>query len=192
MDNLKGMGWMTLAMLAFAITDMTIIFTWPRASAGADDASSLAIGGAISSHLGAAAGPSLAVARAPDAPGDGAQCSPRCWPPSTSSARSALIPLSTLSAVIQANPLLVTLGAALFLGEEVGWRRWSAIAVGLFGVLLIIRPGSEGFDPNIWLAVVAAVGLSLRDLATRPVPGACRRRCWRATALRRWHWRGSS
>jgi drug/metabolite transporter (DMT)-like permease len=81
-----------------------------------------------------------------------------------------LIPLSTLSAVIQANPLLVTLGAALFLGEEVGWRRWLAIAVGLFGVLLIIRPGSEGFDPNIWLAVVAAVGLSLRDLATRPVP----------------------
>jgi drug/metabolite transporter (DMT)-like permease len=82
----------------------------------------------------------------------------------------ALIPLSTLSAVIQANPLLVTLGAALFLGERVGWRRWLAIAVGLFGVLLIIRPGAEGFDASIWLAVAAAIGLSLRDLATRPVP----------------------
>jgi drug/metabolite transporter (DMT)-like permease len=83
----------------------------------------------------------------------------------------ALIPLSTLSAVIQANPLLVTLGAAFFLGEAVGWRRWLAIFVGLFGVLLIIRPGTAGVRrQSIWLAVVAAVGLSLRDLATRPVP----------------------
>jgi drug/metabolite transporter (DMT)-like permease len=82
----------------------------------------------------------------------------------------SLIPLSTLSAVIQANPLLVTLGAALFLGEKVGWRRWLAIFIGLFGVLLIVQPGASGFDPNIWIAVAAAIGLSLRDLATRPVP----------------------
>jgi drug/metabolite transporter (DMT)-like permease len=68
--------------------------------------------------------------------------------------------LSTLSAVIQANPLLVTLGAALFLGERVGWRRWLAILVGLFGVMLIIRPGTAGFDASIWLAVIAAIGLS--------------------------------
>ena len=40
----------------------------------------------------------------------------------------------------------------------------------LFGVLLIVQPGAEGFDPNIWLAVLAAIGLSLRDLSTRPVP----------------------
>ena len=82
----------------------------------------------------------------------------------------SLIQLSTLSAVIQANPLLVTLGAALFLGESVGWRRWLAIGVGLAGVLLILRPGAESFDPNILYAVAAAIGLSLRDLATRRVP----------------------
>lgn len=82
----------------------------------------------------------------------------------------AIAPLATISAILQATPLAVTLGAALFLGEKVGWRRWLAIAVGLFGVLLIVQPGAEGFDPNIWIAVAAAIGLSLRDLATRPVP----------------------
>jgi drug/metabolite transporter (DMT)-like permease len=82
----------------------------------------------------------------------------------------SMMPLSTLSAVIQANPLLVTLGAALFLGEKVGWRRWLAIFIGLGGVLLILRPGVEGFDGTILIAVAAVIGLSLRDLATRPVP----------------------
>lgn len=82
----------------------------------------------------------------------------------------SLIPLSTLSAVIQANPLLVTLGAAVFLREAVGWRRWVAILIGLLGVLVIVQPGANGFDPNILFAVAATIGLSLRDLATRPVP----------------------
>lgn len=82
----------------------------------------------------------------------------------------ALIPFSTFSAIIQANPLLVTLGAALFLGEPVGWRRWTAIFVGLIGVMIIIRPGLEGFDANVWFAVMGVVFLSARDLATRPVP----------------------
>ncbi|MEM1302393.1 MAG: DMT family transporter, partial [Pseudomonadota bacterium] len=65
----------------------------------------------------------------------------------------ALIPLSTASAILQAAPLVVTLGAALFLGETVGWRRWTAILVGLFGVLLIIRPGFAAFDPLALWAV---------------------------------------
>ncbi len=82
----------------------------------------------------------------------------------------SLIPLATISAVIQANPLLVTLGAALFLGEPVGWRRWTAIGVGLIGVLIILRSGFDGVDTNILWAVAAAIGLSLRDLATRPIP----------------------
>lgn len=80
-----------------------------------------------------------------------------------------LIPLSTASAIIQTTPLVVTLGAALFLGETVGWRRWSAILVGLCGVLLVIRPGMTGFDTNALFAVVAVLGLALRDLATRRV-----------------------
>jgi len=79
----------------------------------------------------------------------------------------ALTPLSSASAILQATPLVVTLGAALFLAEPVGWRRWSAILVGFCGVLLIIRPGMEGFTPLSIFAVVGVLGLALRDLATR-------------------------
>ncbi len=81
-----------------------------------------------------------------------------------------LTPISSASAILQATPLVVTLGAALFLGDPVGWRRWSAILVGLFGVILIIRPGMESFQALSLLAVVGVFGLSLRDLATRRVP----------------------
>ena len=81
-----------------------------------------------------------------------------------------LIPLSTASAILQTTPLMVTLGAALFFGEPVGWRRWSAILVGLFGVLLILRPGMDGFDWNALFAVQGMIGLSIRDLATRRAP----------------------
>ncbi|MCZ0812128.1 MAG: DMT family transporter [Pseudomonadota bacterium] len=82
----------------------------------------------------------------------------------------ALTPLSSASAILQATPLAVTLGAALFMGEQVGWRRWSAIIVGFVGVLLVIRPGLEGFEPASLFAVQAVIGLALRDLATRAVP----------------------
>ena len=81
-----------------------------------------------------------------------------------------LTPISSASAILQATPLVVTLGAALFLAEPVGWRRWSAIIVGLMGVLLIIRPGMDSFSPLSLLALLAVFALALRDLATRRVP----------------------
>jgi len=81
----------------------------------------------------------------------------------------ALIPLSTASAILQAAPLLVTLGAAVFFREPVGWRRWGAILVGFGGVLLIIRPGTAGFDWLSLFAVLGVLGLAVRDLATRRV-----------------------
>ncbi|MCY0094986.1 DMT family transporter [Hoeflea ulvae] len=81
-----------------------------------------------------------------------------------------LIPLATLTTILQATPLLVTMGAALVLGEAVGWRRWTAILVGFCGVLLVIRPGFEGFDTNVFWAVLGVVGLAIRDLASRKVP----------------------
>lgn len=84
----------------------------------------------------------------------------------------ALVPLATVSAVLQAMPLVVTLGAAVFMGERVGWRRWSAITVGFAGVLIVIRPGFEGFQPAALWVLVAVLGLGLRDLATRAIPAA--------------------
>jgi drug/metabolite transporter (DMT)-like permease len=82
----------------------------------------------------------------------------------------ALVPLATVTTILQAAPLFVTMGAALVLGENVGWRRWTAILVGFFGVLLVIRPGLEGFEPNVLWAVLGVVSLSIRDLASRKVP----------------------
>lgn len=82
----------------------------------------------------------------------------------------ALSDLSTTSAILQALPLMVVLGAALFLGEPVGWRRWSAIGVGFVGVLLIIRPGGAGFTPVSLLALLGVAGLAVRDLVTRRIP----------------------
>ncbi|WP_330390785.1 DMT family transporter [Rhodobacter xanthinilyticus] len=82
----------------------------------------------------------------------------------------ALTPLAQASAILQATPLAVTLGAALFLGETVGWRRWLAIGVGFAGVLIVIRPGTEGFSALSLLAVAAVIGLAARDVVTRRVP----------------------
>lgn len=84
----------------------------------------------------------------------------------------ALVPLSLVTAVMQSVPLLVTAGAALWFGEPVGWRRWSAIGVGLAGVLVILRPGMAGFDPAVLWAAAGALVMALRDLATRAIPGA--------------------
>lgn len=84
----------------------------------------------------------------------------------------ALAPLSVVTAVLQAMPLTVTLAAALFLREPVGWRRWSAIVIGFIGVLMIVRPGASGFDPYVLLPLGAVVALTVRDLATRRVPAS--------------------
>ena len=81
-----------------------------------------------------------------------------------------LIPLSTVAAVFQATPLVITMGAALFLGEAVGWRRWVAIIVGLIGVLIIIRPGLNSFDPNVGYVLIAVLFVTVRDLITRKLP----------------------
>jgi drug/metabolite transporter (DMT)-like permease len=82
----------------------------------------------------------------------------------------ALTELSTTAAIIQAVPLFIALGAATWLKEPVGWRRTTAIALGFFGVLLVLRPGLAGFEPASLWAVFAAAGFAARDLVTRRVP----------------------
>src|SRR5690606_22731429 len=79
----------------------------------------------------------------------------------------ALTPLSSASAILQATPLVVTLGGVLFFKETVGWQRWLAIAVGFIGVVVIIRPGLDGFQPASIFAVLGTLGFAGRDLATR-------------------------
>ena len=77
------------------------------------------------------------------------------------------MPLANVSAILQATPLMVTLGAALVFREVVGWRRMSAIAVGFIGVLLIIRPGPEGFSLDSLYALASVLCVTVRDLVTR-------------------------
>ncbi|MGE3916167.1 MAG: DMT family transporter [Hyphomicrobiaceae bacterium] len=77
------------------------------------------------------------------------------------------LPLSTTNAVLQVAPLVVTAGAALLLGAHVGWRRWTASLVGLLGVLLVIKPGTDSFTPAAWLALACLMASATRDLTTR-------------------------
>ena len=79
------------------------------------------------------------------------------------------VPLSTIGAVIQAVPLIVTAAAALFLREKVGLKRVSAIFIGFLGTLLIIQPGATTFDITATLVLIAAIGMALRDIATKLV-----------------------
>ena len=80
--------------------------------------------------------------------------------------------IANLSAIMQALPLAVTLAAAVFLGEAIGWRRALAIGVGFVGVLIIIRPGTEGFDRWSVLGIVSVAFVVLRDLSTRKMSRA--------------------
>lgn len=77
-----------------------------------------------------------------------------------------------VSAVFQATPLVVTLGAVLFFNETVGWRRWLCISIGLVGVLIIIRPGADSVASLSAIAVLFAsiCFAATRDLATRRIP----------------------
>lgn len=82
----------------------------------------------------------------------------------------ALVPISSVGAITQASPILATVGAVLFLHENVGWRRWCSVVFGFIGVLLIVQPGSVEFDYAVLWAILAMVALSVRDLTTRLVP----------------------
>ncbi|MGR3484673.1 MAG: DMT family transporter [Paracoccaceae bacterium] len=83
--------------------------------------------------------------------------------------------ISTSSAILQATPLVAAPLAAWWLGQAIGPRRWAAILIGLLGVLLILRPGLEGFRSEALFAVIAMTMLALRDVITRAlgpaVPG---------------------
>lgn len=169
MENLRGAALMTVAMLGFAAEDMFMklsterLPTWEIILILGCGAS------AIFALLTKAAGRPLwsrAVFSLPVLLRNGGELVGTFGMVTALS----LAPLGVASAILQANPLLVTLGAAVFLNEPVGWRRWSAILVGFCGVMLVIQPGGAGFEPPALFAVGAVLGLGVRDLATRLVP----------------------
>ena len=167
--NLRGIAWMVLAMAAFAVEDVLVkqaARAWPLAQV----------------LLGFGLGGMLVFALA------GGRGARPLWDPAVASRAMrvravfeltgrlfyalaiALTPLSSATAILQATPVLVVLGARVFFGERVGWRRWCAVAIGLAGVLIVLQPGPEGFSALSLLTVVGLVGFAGRDLASRAVP----------------------
>ena len=81
-----------------------------------------------------------------------------------------LTPLSSVTVILQAAPLVVVAAAALLFGEQVGWRRWTAIAIGLTGVVVVLQPGLDSFSALSLLALLGMIGFAGRDLASRMAP----------------------
>ncbi len=77
------------------------------------------------------------------------------------------MPIANATAILAALPLSVTVAAALFLGEPLGWRRMTAILVGFLGVMLIVQPGTSGFTVWSLSALVAVLFITGRDIVTR-------------------------
>lgn len=82
------------------------------------------------------------------------------------------MPLANISAFLMSLPLAVSLAAAVFLGEPVGWRRLVAILVGMIGVLMIVQPGAEGFNAYSLLVLLSVALFTARDIFTRQLSDA--------------------
>lgn len=167
-DNLRGAGFMVLSMAAFVVNDSLMkslagdvplfqaIFVRGLFATVLVAGFALARGVAHPSVL-ARADRKIAFLRA------GAEIGATCC------FLTALfnMPFANAMAILQAAPLALTFIGAVFLKEIVGWRRWSAVAVGFAGVLLIVRPGTEGFNSATLWAVASVGFICIRDLATR-------------------------
>lgn len=169
MDNLRGAALMVLAMGFFASEDVLVKIVTQRVPLGVVMVALGLIGAAVFAAMALAKGkpvfsrlffhPVVVIRNLGELVGTA------CFVIGITQ-----IPLGLLSALLQANPLFVNLGAILFLGMNVGWRRWVAIGIGLVGVVVILRPGAEAFRPEALLGLGAAIGLSVRDVATRITP----------------------
>lgn len=170
-DNLRGALWMVLAMLGFGIEDA--FFKAATGTGGISPGMATVQFGLLAMILYAAYALTKGVPlwtrdylRGPLLIRTGFEITGRLF----FALSLAYTPLSTTSAILQAAPLFVMLGAALVLKERIGPRRWAAMAVGFVGVLLIIRPTPQAFQPNAVLALLGMIGFAGRDLMTRVAP----------------------
>lgn len=83
----------------------------------------------------------------------------------------AWLPLATIAALGFTGPIFVTLGAVLFLRETVHWRRWAAVGVGFFGMLVIVRPGLVELNPGIVMMLLAVPLIAGSNLVAKVVAG---------------------
>lgn len=170
-DNIKGALTMTLAMAGFGFNDMLVKTATKSLATG----EIILIRGTISTflifllalHLGA-----LRPLRTVLHPMLALRVLAEVTATFTYIYALGQLPLANAGAILQFLPLAVTLGAAIFLREPVGWRRWGAIIAGFVGVLLIIKPGPDGFSIASFLALACVFAAAGRDIATKRLPQA--------------------
>jgi drug/metabolite transporter (DMT)-like permease len=83
----------------------------------------------------------------------------------------AWLPLATMAALGFTAPIFITLGAVIFLRETVHWRRWAAVAIGFFGMLVIVRPGFAELNPGIVMMLMAMPLIAGSNLVAKVVSG---------------------
>lgn len=81
------------------------------------------------------------------------------------------LPLATAAALGFTDPIFVTLGAVLFLGERVRWRRWAAVALGFVGMLVIVRPGVVEMNPGVAMMLASVPLIAGSNLVAKVVAG---------------------
>ncbi|QRM33799.1 DMT family transporter [Microvirga sp. VF16] len=84
----------------------------------------------------------------------------------------AFLPMAEATAIAFISPMLVTALSIPILGEVVGWRRWSAVMVGLLGVLIVVRPGAGAFDPTAIFPILSAASWAVALVVTRKMSGS--------------------
>lgn len=81
----------------------------------------------------------------------------------------SVLPFADAIAIFFVSPLVITAFSVIFLGETVGWRRWSAVGVGLIGVIVMLRPGSAAFQLAALLPLASAFGYASLHMLTRRI-----------------------
>ena len=80
-----------------------------------------------------------------------------------------IVGLAKTHSIFAFGPLLIVALSGPLLGEQVGWRRWTAVGIGLLGMMLIIRPGAEALDWDLAIPLLGMVMFAGYGLATRRV-----------------------
>lgn len=80
-------------------------------------------------------------------------------------------PLATALAINYTAPLFATVGAVMFLGERIRWRRIAALAVGFVGMLIVLRPGMSALTPGVLAAVISALATAFSLVAIKALTG---------------------
>jgi drug/metabolite transporter (DMT)-like permease len=86
-------------------------------------------------------------------------------------AASVYLPLADVITYYLAAPIFVTAASAIFLGEQVGWRRWSAIIVGFVGVIIALRPSTQAVSWPAMIALAGSASFAALMIITRSLRG---------------------